>query len=179
MPIYSKGCPTFSPEIWRNVALFLPRKDLKTLLSVPHVLSRIASKLLFQDLSLHFGLRRREHAKSTGSYRLDDVSEGKNAEILARIITDTEFASVVKTLRIYAPDDQEYSMSFPRGERRYAKYKYRHSIDLGCCSGMLSNALPKLTTLKNVHCRSKWEDMVSIVRSLSDYCPRIEGLSLK
>lgn len=41
-------------EIWREIALFLPRRDLKTLLFVPHVLSRVASQLLFRELDLHF-----------------------------------------------------------------------------------------------------------------------------
>lgn len=112
VPTYSKGCPAFSSEVWRNILLFLPRRDLKTLLSVPHVVSRIASKLLFQDVSLHFGLRR---ANGAGGVRLDDVPESRNAEILSRIITDGKFACVVKTLRIYAPEDPDYSMSFQRG----------------------------------------------------------------
>ena len=41
-------------EIWREIALFLPRRDLKTLLFVPHILSRVASQLLFRELDLHF-----------------------------------------------------------------------------------------------------------------------------
>ncbi|KAH6912250.1 hypothetical protein BKA70DRAFT_829633 [Coprinopsis sp. MPI-PUGE-AT-0042] len=43
-----------SMEIWREIALFLPRRDLKTLLFVPHILSRVASQLLFRELDLHF-----------------------------------------------------------------------------------------------------------------------------
>ena len=45
--------PRFSTEIWREVALWLPPRDLKSLLAVPHVLSRIASELLFQRIDLH------------------------------------------------------------------------------------------------------------------------------
>ena len=40
--------PGFSTEIWREIALWLPPRDLKSLLGVPHVLSRIASELIFQ-----------------------------------------------------------------------------------------------------------------------------------
>ena len=47
--------PGFSTEIWREIASFLPRRDLKTLLVLPHVLSRIASQLLFRKIDLHFG----------------------------------------------------------------------------------------------------------------------------
>ena len=52
---YPRTTPGFSTEIWRQIALLLPRRDLKTLLLVPHVLSRIASQLLFRKIDLHFG----------------------------------------------------------------------------------------------------------------------------
>jgi hypothetical protein len=51
---YNKQLERISIEIWREVALFLPRRDLKTLLFVPHILSRVASQLLFRELDLHF-----------------------------------------------------------------------------------------------------------------------------
>lgn len=47
--------PGFSTEVWREIAMFLPRRDLKMLLLLPHVLSRIASQLLFRKIDLHFG----------------------------------------------------------------------------------------------------------------------------
>ena len=50
----SARLPGFSTEIWREIVLFLPRRDLKTLLYVPHVLSRIASQLLFRQIDLQF-----------------------------------------------------------------------------------------------------------------------------
>ncbi|TFK21456.1 hypothetical protein FA15DRAFT_80606 [Coprinopsis marcescibilis] len=46
---------SISIEIWREVAMFLPRRDLKALLWVPHVMSRVASRLLFREVDLHFG----------------------------------------------------------------------------------------------------------------------------
>lgn len=57
------GGPGFSTEIWREIALWLPPRDLRTLLLVPHVLSRIASQLLFTKVDLHFG--------QCGSYHID------------------------------------------------------------------------------------------------------------
>ncbi len=33
----------------------MPRKDLKSLLFVPHAVSRVASQLLFRELDLYFG----------------------------------------------------------------------------------------------------------------------------
>jgi hypothetical protein len=48
------GPPRFSAQVWREIALYLPKRDLKSLLSVPHALSRIASQLIFREIDLHF-----------------------------------------------------------------------------------------------------------------------------
>ena len=43
---------------------------------------------------------------------------------------------------------------------------------------MLSNALPKLTNLRNVHCAMRWKDMLSFLRILETISHRLTGLSL-
>ncbi|CDO75712.1 hypothetical protein BN946_scf184493.g10 [Trametes cinnabarina] len=136
--------PGFSTEIWREIALWLPPRDLKSLLQVPHVLSRIASELLFQRIDLHLASEKRESQRS--------------ADILTRMITDASFASHVKTLRVYVPGRETFPITFQ--------------------TGMLSNALPKLTNLKNVHCAMRWKDMYSIMRVLESISHRLTGLSL-
>ncbi|OSD00733.1 hypothetical protein PYCCODRAFT_1469171 [Trametes coccinea BRFM310] len=136
--------PGFSTEIWREIALWLPPRDLKSLLQVPHVLSRIASELLFQRVDLHLASEKRESQRS--------------ADILTRMITDASFASHVKTLRVYVPGRETFPITFQ--------------------TGMLSNALPKLTNLKNVHCAMRWKDMYSILRILETISHRLTGLSL-
>ena len=98
------GQPRFSTEIWRQIALWLPRHDLKTLLLVPHVLSRIASQLLFRKIDLHFGS--------------DKWDSQRSADILTRIITDNAFANLVRTLRIFVPGRDVVPMSFQTGEAR-------------------------------------------------------------
>ncbi|KAI8996252.1 hypothetical protein BD414DRAFT_512690 [Trametes punicea] len=136
--------PVFSTEIWREIASWLPPRDLKSLLQVPHVLSRIASELLFQRIDLHLASEKRESQRS--------------ADILTRIITDASFASHVKTLRVYVPGRETFPITFQ--------------------TGMLSNALPKLTNLKHVHCAMRWKDMYSILRILETIIHRLTGLSL-
>ncbi|KAI0076852.1 hypothetical protein K474DRAFT_1622160, partial [Panus rudis PR-1116 ss-1] len=74
------GQPRFSTEIWRQIALWLPRRDLKTLLHIPHVLSRIASQLLFRKIDLFFAS--------------DKWDSQRSADILTRIITDSAFANL-------------------------------------------------------------------------------------
>ncbi|PIL25681.1 hypothetical protein GSI_11431 [Ganoderma sinense ZZ0214-1] len=136
--------PGFSTEIWREIALWLPPRDLKSLLHVPHVLSRIASELLFQRIDLQLASEKRESQRS--------------ADILTRIITDTSFASHVKTLRVFVPGRETFPITFQ--------------------TGMLSNALPKLTNLKHVHCAMRWKDMYSFLRILESISHRLTGLSL-
>ncbi|GJE98678.1 hypothetical protein PsYK624_149130 [Phanerochaete sordida] len=134
--------PSFSTEVWREIATFLPRRDLKTLLVLPHVLSRIASQLLFRKIDLHFD---KEHAQQT-------------ADILTRIITDCTFASHVKTMRIFVPGRETFPMTFQ--------------------TGMLANALPKMTSLRNIHCSMRWKDIFAFMRVLESAHQRVFGLSL-
>jgi len=91
--------------VWHEIALYLPRRDLKALLFVPHTLSRIASQLLFRKLDLHFEGHlddddNDDDEQLSKSRRLD----GRYADILTRIIIDSGFASLVRTVRIYALD---------------------------------------------------------------------------
>lgn len=90
--------PGFSNEIWVLVASFLSKSDLKMLLSVPHVLSRIASQILFQKIDLHFAL--------------DKAESQRSADILTRIILDPDFSIHVKSLRIFVPAEREQTQSF-------------------------------------------------------------------
>ncbi|OJT09742.1 hypothetical protein TRAPUB_13773 [Trametes pubescens] len=136
--------PGFSTEIWREIVLWLPPRDWKSLLQVPHVLGRIASELLFQRIDLHLASEKRESQRS--------------ADILTRIITDGDFASHVKTLRVFVPGRETFPITFQ--------------------TGMLSNALPKLTNLRNVHCSMRWKDMYSVLRVLETISHRLTGLSL-
>lgn len=90
--------PGFSNEIWVLIASFLGKSDLKMLLSVPHVLSRIASQKLFQKIDLHFAADKSESQRS--------------ADILTRIILDPDFAIHVKGMRIFVPAEREQVHSF-------------------------------------------------------------------
>lgn len=82
----------------------------------------------------------------------------RSADILTRIITDPTFASHVKTLRVFVPGRETFPITFH--------------------TGMLSNALPKLTNLRNVHCAMRWKDMLSFLRILETISHRLTGLSL-
>lgn len=103
-----------STEIWREVALFLPRRDLKTLLHVPHVLSRIAFELVFQVLDLHLGACVAEDDAPHGDWvpeddvlfrrdlKLEKWLAQRTADIIARIMIDPSFSRLVRKLRISA-----------------------------------------------------------------------------
>ncbi|KAG6856146.1 hypothetical protein H0H87_007151, partial [Tephrocybe sp. NHM501043] len=148
----------FSVEIWREIALYLPRHDLKALLFIPHIVSRVASRILFRKLDLHFGGIDAEAGKSefwTHHYGEFEAAKDedarhaqRSADILTRIIVDPEFAGAVRTLRIYAP------------------------------IRMLTNAIPNLINLRNVHISAGAEDIVPVLRVLQTTTPRLRGLSL-
>ncbi|KJA14997.1 hypothetical protein HYPSUDRAFT_59046 [Hypholoma sublateritium FD-334 SS-4] len=163
-----------SNEVWREVALHLPRRDLKALLFVPHPLSRIASQLLFWELDLHFAAAAPLHDPADDDddpdagyrrahRRLDDGDDAahaqRSADILTRIITDAGFASAVRTLRIYALRCDEGGTAFQ--------------------TGMLANALPRLINLRNVHLSATRAGIVPVLRILQRTSPRLRGLSLK
>ncbi|KDQ56125.1 hypothetical protein JAAARDRAFT_133166 [Jaapia argillacea MUCL 33604] len=154
------GCPMFSIEIWRQIATFLPRHDLKTCLLVPHILSRVASQLLFQKIDLHFVVWAEEDEWSPRPDPvLDKWHAQRSADILTRVITDPSFASLIKTLRIFAPlTAQSQSMAFQ--------------------TGMLANALPKMVNLINFHCTMTREGLASVLRVMETAKPRLRGLSL-
>ncbi|KAF8909958.1 hypothetical protein CPB85DRAFT_1221723 [Mucidula mucida] len=149
----------FSPEVWREIALFLPRRDLQTLLFVPHVLSRVASQLLFRELHLHFSSSDPEDGIAEGgSEKERDVR--RSADILTRVITDNSFACVVKTLRIYAlKPDKDGSIAFQT-------------------AGMLANALPKMINLRKVHISSGPEGVMPVLKIVQASSPRLNALSL-
>ncbi|KAH9834599.1 uncharacterized protein C8Q71DRAFT_797831 [Rhodofomes roseus] len=93
--------PGFSTEIWREIARWLPPRDLKNVLLVPHILSRIASELLFRKIDLFFVPDKRESQRS--------------ADILTRVIVDKEFAKHVKTLRVFYQGRDVSPMTFQTG----------------------------------------------------------------
>ncbi|KAJ7108597.1 hypothetical protein C8R44DRAFT_842911 [Mycena epipterygia] len=148
----SKG--RFSDEIWREIALWLPRRDLKTLLFVPNALSRVASQVLFQKLDLHLSVPpNHDDAGAPAHYAQ------RSADILTRVIVDPSFGSFVRTLCIYSyAIGKDDSMAFQ--------------------IGMLTNALPKLVNLRNVYISALSENTVPLLRLLQLSPVRIRGLSL-
>ncbi|KAJ4466488.1 hypothetical protein J3R30DRAFT_2266065 [Lentinula aciculospora] len=163
----------FSVEIWREIASFLPRRDLKTLLFVPNSLTRIACQFLFRTLDLHFSGFSDIPEDEGDSWRspllsanMRDMRDQNNrhaqrtADILTRVITDSFFASVVRTLRIFSfRSDKDGSNSFQ--------------------IGILSNALPKLINLRNVHITAPVEGTTPILEILQASHPRLSGLALQ
>ncbi|KZT68584.1 hypothetical protein DAEQUDRAFT_671217 [Daedalea quercina L-15889] len=154
--------PGFSTEIWREIARWLPPRDLKNLLLVPHILSRIASELLFRKIDLFFGEpdeAEEEVSSCLTSFSVSDKRESqRSADILTRIIVDKEFAKHVRTLRVFYQGRDVSPMTFQ--------------------TGMLANALPKLVNLKNVHCSMRLREMLSFLRILESANHRLRGMSL-
>lgn len=111
--------PGFSTEIWREIASWLPPRDLKSLLLVPHILSRIAGELLFRKIDLFFGEPGEAGAELSRltSVVSDKRESQRSADILTRIIVDKDFAKHVKTLRVFYQGRDVSPMTFQTGER--------------------------------------------------------------
>ena len=97
--------------MWREIALFLSKRDLKSLLLVPNVLSRIASQLLFREIDLHLTAAM-EPGGGEGRFRplqgedahqdIDVWHYQRSADILTRILVDPHFAGQVRSLSVFA-----------------------------------------------------------------------------
>jgi hypothetical protein len=102
-------------EIWREIASFLPRRDLRNLIFVPHVLSPIARRLLFKNVSLTFNTRELFVEVDNDDEDPEEVDKRhaqQSAEILCHLITDPECASQVASLAVTTSDGSEHIL-FP------------------------------------------------------------------
>lgn len=156
------GQPRFSPELWREIASYLPRKDLRTLLFVPHALSTIASELLFRDLHLQFGTSHYYAVNKSDEYSSDiDIWHAqRSADILARLVSDQKYASMVRVLHISAPHQSTNILT---------------TFQIG----ILANVFPKLINLKSFGCTMGNEAMSSVLRILEKTHPRLPEINLK
>ncbi|KAG1769108.1 hypothetical protein EV702DRAFT_978950 [Suillus placidus] len=162
------GPPRFSAEVWREIALCLPKRDLKSLLLVPHALSRIASQLIFREINLHFTAspeapgadhRYRGVHGSHDEQELDAWHYQRSADILTRILVDPVFASQVRSLSVYAVvSNASHTLAFQ--------------------TGMLINSLPKLCNLRSAHCSGNRELINRILETMCASNHRLYSLSI-
>ncbi|KAG1808003.1 uncharacterized protein BJ212DRAFT_1449154 [Suillus subaureus] len=153
------GPPRFSAEVWREVALYLPKRDLKSLLSIPHVLSRIASQLIFREIDLHFTASPEPPEPMTDAGELDAWHYQRSADILTRILVDPVFASQVRSLSVYAVvSDTSHTLAFQ--------------------TGMLINSLPKLCNLRSAHCSGNNELINRMLETMCASNHRLYSLSI-
>ncbi|KAH9957833.1 hypothetical protein BC827DRAFT_1101361, partial [Russula dissimulans] len=148
-----------SNEIWSEIASFLPRQDLRSLLLVPHVLSSIASRLLFRDICLQFGTAQSDDGKSTASEEIDKWHGRRSADILIRLVSDTEYAGLVKSLSVRVREDGPNMNSFQ--------------------IAMLANVLPKLINLKVFRCQVDEDAFKWLLGVLEKYHPKLQGLVIQ
>lgn len=169
------------------MASYLPRRDLKTLLQIPHVLSRIAFEIVFQRIDLHFGTcklsgeekywREGDDDPERPGLRLEKQLTQRTADVLSRIVLDPSFAKLVKTVRISASRrDRSHHMAF---QTSTLFLNVRLSLHLSyCLTAMLANALPKLLNLKEVIFTGSNEVWNRIAEILSSTHPRLQSLSV-
>ncbi|KAI0309640.1 hypothetical protein OF83DRAFT_1157917 [Amylostereum chailletii] len=151
-----RGHPRFSNEIWREIATYLEREDLRALLFVPHTLSAIASQLLFRTVHLHFGTSTRPQGDTV---ELDEWHARRSAEILSHLVSNAAYASYVQSFAVFAPE----------------KYNNLTSFQIA----MVTSVLPRLVNLKMFGCRMSGRAMQVLLASLEKIHPKLENLVLE
>ncbi|KZV63434.1 hypothetical protein PENSPDRAFT_211283 [Peniophora sp. CONT] len=153
-----RGNTRLSSEVWREVALYLSKSDLRSLLLVPHALSAIASQLLLQTVNLHFGTEpHRRHFTDILSQELDEWHARRSAEILTHLVSDPKHACHVRSLNVFS-SSTEGALAFQLA--------------------MLENAIPKLVNLTSFGCRMDGKAMQTLLHALDKNQTKLKGLVL-
>ncbi|KAG1851091.1 hypothetical protein DFJ58DRAFT_792972 [Suillus subalutaceus] len=150
------GPPRFSAEVRREIALYLPKRDLKSLLS-----------LIFREIDLHFTASP-EPSRADDRYRgvhgsrdeqeLDAWHYQRSADIFTRILVDPVFASQVRSLSIYAVvSDTSHTLAFQTGLN-------------------VNQLLPKLCNLRSAHCSGNTDLINRVLETMCAY--RLYSLSI-
>ncbi|KAI0309639.1 hypothetical protein OF83DRAFT_1157906 [Amylostereum chailletii] len=147
--------PRFSNEIWREVATYLCKRDLRSLLPVPHALSSIASQFLLRRVHLHFGTGA---GSSSDTLQADEWHSRRSAEILSQLISDSTYASYVHSLILFAPDADDALSAFQ--------------------ITMITNVLPRLINLDTFGCKMGGRSMQAILVALERSHPTLKSLIL-
>lgn len=168
------GLPRFSNEIWNEIASFLPRRDLRSLLLVPHVLSSIASRLLFRDVYLQFGTAQFDTGYSEGAAEIDKWHAQRSADILVRLVSDTEYAGLVRSLSVRAPEEGQAVTPFLAGAS--SSSLNLTVLVLIAMIAMLQSVIPKLTNLKVFRGQMGNGALISILGVLEKSHPKLQGL---
>jgi hypothetical protein len=151
--------PRFSNEIWRDIATFLPRHDLRNLLLVPHVLSSIASQLLFRNVCLQFGTAQLKCGFTGPAADVDKWHAQRSADILTRLVSDVAYAGLVRSLTIWAPEKTK-------------------NVLTSFQTAMLATVLPKLTNLQVFRCHMSNEALGPLLGILEANHPNLRGLTI-
>ncbi|KAH9034270.1 hypothetical protein EDB85DRAFT_1948637 [Lactarius pseudohatsudake] len=130
--------PRFSNEIWRDIASFLPRHDLRNLLLVPHVLSSIASQLLFRNVCLQFGTAQLESGFTEVAAGVDKWHAQRSADILTRLVSDVTYAGLVRSLTIWAPEKTKNVLTSFQTARLLVRFSEYYRITIQICEVSLS-----------------------------------------
>ena len=142
-------------------------------MQIPHVLSRIAFELVFQQVDLHIGVCRltgedknwgstlgdQDHPDRPG-FKLEKQLAQRTADIVARIVLDPSFAKLIKTVRISAErTDRSQHMAFR--------------------TNMLATALPKLVNLQEIIFTGSNDVWNRLAENLGSTHPRLESLTIE
>lgn len=97
------------PEIWEQIAYFIPRYHLRTWLFVSSFHRNIAVRRIFHTLDLYFGGE-------------DQENLNRGLDIFDRVKVDSVFASRVKVLRLHWAYEEGDMLDLMASESRHLLY---------------------------------------------------------
>jgi hypothetical protein len=128
-------------------------------------MSRIASHRYFEDITLNLGDSHLLSGLSQGPHphplqnQPGHSPKSREAELLYQVITDRDFASRIKTLRVRVVGvDVKQDITFARG--------------------ILAKAIPNMINIASVHLHMQKSDIAFVLRIVERYYPNIERLQL-
>ncbi|KAI0298283.1 hypothetical protein BC826DRAFT_967454 [Russula brevipes] len=156
--------PHLPAELWREVVSYLSRRDLRNLVSVPHILSSIARQFLFKDLTLQLGTGKWDetHEKDVlNPNELDKWHAQRSAEIICRLNSDAAYARQVRSLTILVSqhsDSEDAPFSF--------------------FMAMLTGVITKLVNLTTFKCRADNNALTQVLEILEKSHPDLQELAI-
>jgi hypothetical protein len=171
--------PHLPVELWRKIVSYLSRRDLRSLVSVPHVLSSIARQFLFRDVTLHLGTGKwnADRAEVLFNPEIDKWHARRSAEILCRLNSDATYASQVRSFTIWAPQRSSTSqfMGVPTPPSQISPYLPINLV-------LLTSALTKLVNLKIARwiarCRMDSNAFSQVLEILEKSHPDLQELTI-
>lgn len=139
------------PELWQEVVWHLPRSSRRACLSVSRMFHAFALRLVFTEVTIHFGAWETWDAESEepnqDAEALEDERSCRSFDLLHRIAVDPLFANSIRDLEVHAFKVDGTRGAFETRESLYPVSAFpRSKTSPGCLINSI-NSMHELTSL--------------------------------